>query len=967
MNKVKDGFPIVALGASAGGLEAFERFLKAAAEDLGCAFILISHLDPTHTSLLPELLQKYTRMPVVQITDATVVVPNHVYIIPPNKNLSILNGVLQLMEITRSRGINLPIDSFFRSLAKDQGSNAICIVLSGTGTDGTLGLKAIKAEVGMVMAQSEDSAKYDGMPRSAINTGLVDYILAPDKMPEQLIAYNKYAYKNPKNTIQSKNGEQAPNILQKIFIILRAQTGHDFSQYKKNTIFRRIERRMNIHQIEDVADYLRYLQNSSREVDILFKELLIGVTNFFRDIPAFDFLKSDVLPELLAKKPDDYTVRVWVTGCSSGEETYSLAIILKECIELMKKPLNVQIFGTDIDEEAISIARTGIYSDNIQNDVSSERLQRYFIKEGDSQYRICKSIREMVVFATQNVIKDPPFTKLDIISCRNLLIYFGPELQKKLFPIFHYSLKPDGVLFLGSSETIGRYTDLFKILDKKWKIFRRKSTRERSHPMMSFQSSPMVFEKDESQEPNNIQKVDERGLLQLVETILRGSNTPPSAIIDDASNVIYIHGSTGHFLEPAEGRASMNIINMAKPGLKAALSIAIRKVSMHKQEVVHKELQIENSKDDTLFDLTVRPVHENDFMRGMMMVIFNETSKLPSANEDELTTKTKKKGNKSNEELKRELEYTKENLQTTIEELETSNEELKSTNEELQSTNEELQSTNEEMETSKEELQSLNEESGTVNAELQSRIDELSRANDDLKNLLDSTDSATLFLDINLSIRRFTPTIIEIMPLSNTDIGRPLAHFSNKLIKENINKSAYEVLQDLNVRERQVSNQNGIIYNMKVRPYRTASNLIDGVIITFDDITERLKANKERQEAEIRSHSYFDLGLIGMAVISPDKNWIEVNDKLCQMMGYSRKELSKLTWAEITHPKDLQKEEAEFQLMLKGDKEGYALNKRFICKKEDSINTAVSVKCIRNEDKSIKHFVAMIQEITNNK
>lgn len=960
-------FPIVALGASAGGLEAFESFFNAMPSDSGCAFIIISHLDPTHTSLLPDLLQRKTPMPVIHIIDGTVVEPNHVYVIPPNKNLSILNGVLQLMEFTRSRGMNLPIDSFFRSLAKDQGSNAICIVLSGTGTDGTLGLKEVKAEMGMVMAQTEDSAKYNGMPRSAINTGLVDYILPPDKMPEQLKKYNQYAYKNQKSIVQNSAGVEDPNILQKIFIILRRQTDHDFSRYKKNTIYRRIERRMNMHQIDDMADYLRYLQDSPKEVNILFKEFLIGVTNFFRDMPAFDLLKNDVLPKLLHDKPDDYTVRVWVAGCSSGEEAYSLAIILKECMESMKKHFNVQIFATDIDEDAISIARTGVYPESIQNDVSAERLQHYFTKEGDNQYRISKSIREMLVFATQNVIKDPPFTKLDIISCRNLMIYLGAELQKILLSTFHYSLKPDGLLFLGSSETIGSNSRLFTMLDKKWKIFLRKSTGERSHPVLNFQSKPVMYDKAETEKHSSVREAEEHGLLQLVETILRGSHTPPSAIIDDASNVIYIHGRTGRFLEPAEGKVSMNIIDMAKPGLKSALSVAIRKASMHKQEVVHRELQIGDDNEDVLLDLTVRPVLENGFMRGLMMVVFDETPKLPPANKDEASSKNKDKTGKSIEQLNRELEYTKENLQTTIEELETSNEELKSTNEELQSTNEELQSTNEEMETSKEELQSLNEESVTVNAELQSRIDELYMVNDDLKNLLDSTVTATLFLDINLSVRRFTPTITDIMPLSMADIGRPIAHFTNNLIKEDVNKYAHEVLEDLKVRERHVRNLKGTVYNMKVRPYRTVSNLIDGVIITFDDITERLRVDEARQEAEMRAHSYFELGLVGMAVVSSEQRFAEVNDKLCQMLGYTRKELSRLTWSDVTQPEDLQKQEAELQLIIKGEKDVYTLKQRLLCKNEDSINTTIAVRCIRNKDKSIKHFVAMILEVKPNK
>ncbi|MFT4928634.1 MAG: two-component system CheB/CheR fusion protein, partial [Phenylobacterium sp.] len=406
-------FPILALGASAGGLEAFETFFKAMSHDSGLAFVLIAHLDPSHASLLPELLQKRSKMKVRQIQDGMKVEANHVYVIPPNKELTINNGVLQLMELTQPRGSNLAIDAFFQALAKDQGSNAIAIVLSGTGTDGTLGLKAIKGETGMVMAQDEQSAKYDGMPRSAIATGLVDYVLPPNEMPAQLLKYIEHAWQKNRPSL-CVDDKVTPDALQKIYIILRTQTDHDFSLYKKNTICRRIERRMNVHQIDDIEDYARYLQDNEREINILFKELLIGVTNFFRDFEAFEALRKDYLYNMLKEKPQDYTIRVWVTGCSSGEEAYSLAIILQECMLALKRHFNVQIFATDIDEEAINVARAGVYPQSIHADVSSQRLKRYFTKEDDGRYRIKKAIREMLVFAPQNVIKDPPFTKLDI-------------------------------------------------------------------------------------------------------------------------------------------------------------------------------------------------------------------------------------------------------------------------------------------------------------------------------------------------------------------------------------------------------------------------------------------------------------------------------------------------------------------------------------------------------------------------
>jgi two-component system CheB/CheR fusion protein len=610
---------------------------------------------------------------------------------------------------------------------------------------------------------------------------------------------------------------------------------------------------MNVHQIDDISDYVRYLQESEHEASILFKELLIGVTNFFRDPEAFGALKNKVLLETLRGKPDDYTLRVWVPGCSSGEEAYSIAILLHECMEELKRHFNVQIFATDIDEDAIDIARAGLYQGSIVADVGAERLKRHFTKEEDGQYRIKKSIREMLVFAPQNIIKHPPFTKLDLLSCRNLLIYLGPELQKKLLPIFYYSLLPDGILFLGSSETIGQATDLFRMLDRKSKIFGCKPTGA-DPPMLVF---PTALAADVEIEPpvsDTVQKAEELSALQLVETILEQSDTPPCAIIDDAGNIVYVHGHTGRYLEPAQGRVSVNIVEMARPGLKAELAAVIRRANLSNQEVSEGGLKVKHNGGHLFLDLTVKPILEQSAMRGLLMVVFQEVT-APSKTEPAKPRRaTPGMKGKTVEELEEELQYTRESLQTTIEEAETANEELKSTNEELQSTNEELQSTNEEMETSKEELQSLNEESATVNAELQSRIDELSQANDDMRNLLDSTEIATIFLDVELCIRRFTPRATEIIPLAGTDSGRPIKHFATNLIDADLARNAEGVLDDLIVREIEVKSAADRIYILRTRPYRTVNNVIDGVVMTFEDITERKKA-----ENEIRDVAAFPL------------------------------------------------------------------------------------------------------------
>ncbi len=892
-------FPIVGIGASAGGLEALEAFFKALPNDTGLAFVLVVHLDPTHISILPELLQKRTKMPVSHVRDGMQVEPNHVYVIPPNKDLSILHGTLTLMELSQPRGANLPIDYFLRSLAQDQERNAVCIILSGTGTDGTLGVKAIKGGVGMVMVQDEESAKYEGMPRSAIATGLVDYVLPPARMPQQLVKYTQHATAKAVPRIAPIEGS-LPSALQRVFVILRTRTDHDFSLYKKNTICRRIERRMNVHQIDDIADYVRYLQESEREAGILFKELLIGVTNFFRDADAFEILQKEPLMKMLTDKPDDYAVRVWVPGCSSGEEAYSVAILLHECMEQIGRHFHVQIFGTDIDEDAIDMARAGLYPESIRVDVGAERIKRFFAKEEDGQYRVKKVIREMLVFAPQNVIKDPPFTKLDLLCCRNLLIYLGPELQKKLLPIFHYSLRPQGILFLGSSETIGQNTDMFSLLHKKWKIFRRKPSSAGTHPVLDFPAAPPAYEARDLDVPETVQRAEEISALQLVETILQQTETPPCAIINDACNIIYIHGRTGRFLEPAEGKASVNIVEMARTGLKAELTSAIRQVATHKQEVIHRGLQVQHNGGHLFLNMTVKPILEQIAMRGLMMVVFEETATPTKATPPEVKPHQIKRRGKTVEQLETELQYTKENLQTTIEELETSNEELKSTNEELQSTNEELQSTNEELETSKEELQSLNEESATVNTELQARIDELSKANDDMKNLLDSTNIATIFLDTELRVQRFTAKATAIIPLTASDFGRPIKHLASSLEKVDLVERGEKVLTDLAPQETEVQTRDGQHYIMRIRPYRTVANVIDGVVITFDDITGRKHNEQALSSSEQRCRMLFELASDSIVLIDIETmTFAEFNARAHEHLGYTREEFAKLTLPDI--------------------------------------------------------------------
>jgi two-component system CheB/CheR fusion protein len=892
--------PIVGLGASAGGLEAFAEFFSAMPAPNGLAFIVVAHLAPDHASLLPQLIGKKTEMPVIQAQDGMPVKPDHVYVIPPNKEMTIFNAILHLLELSKPRGKNLPIDTFLRSLALDQGPNAIGIILSGTGTDGALGLRAIKGENGMLMAQAPDSAKYDGMPRSAIATGLVDFVLPPARMPEQLLNYVNHQQR--KRDLKFLAGTpDIENEFRKIFAILRNAGKHDFSLYKRNTITRRIERRMHVHQIDTLADYVLFLHKSERECAILFKELLIGVTSFFRDPAAFDNLQKKYLPALLKDKPDDYVVRIWAPGCSTGEEAYSVAMILTECMEEANSYLNVQIFATDLDEDAIKTARAGQYPESIEADVSQERLRRFFTKKGN-QYKIKKNIREMVVFAPQNLIKDPPFTKLDLLCCRNLLIYFSSELQRRLLPIFHYSLKKDGILFLGSSETVGHATDLFARLDDKWKIFRRYPTTQAPQPVLEFQPPLPPGEKSAEESLLPAPRNGAVSTLNLLRTILSHSDIPAFVVIDHAANITYIHGRTGRFLEPAQGEANNNLLKMARPGLRTSLTSALRSMLGNRREITIKGLRTRDD-GDTEINLTIRPLPDFQTGRQDMMVIFFEEI-FPVREKKPQKTNARTEIRKSSDEAKQleeELLFTRNNLQTSIEALETANEELKSSNEELQSTNEELQSTNEELETSREELQSLNEESITVNTELQDRIDELVEANDDIKNLLEATEIATIFLDINYNIRRFTSKATEIFPLAATDTGRPISHFASNLKDVDLRQYAEKVLKDLGKQEVEIFATDGKIYRMRLRPYRTSGNMIDGIVITFDDITalRRLLDQARRLAAVVRDSNDAITMQDGQGRI------IAWNHGAERLYGYSEAEALEMNITKLIPPKRL--------------------------------------------------------------
>ncbi|MFA6010866.1 MAG: CheR family methyltransferase [Desulfobacteraceae bacterium] len=797
-------------------------------------------------------------MQVFEVEDGMTVQPNSIYIIPPGRDMAFLNGTLQLLAPSAPRGHRLPIDFFFRSLAQDQHARAICIVLSGTGSDGTLGVRAIKGEGG-----------------SAIATGLVDYELPPAEMPAQLIAYSSKAFAQGLQQT-SLSTPQAENAQRKIFILLRGQVGHDFSGYKPNTIQRRIARRMAVHQIETIDNYVDYLQQTPTEIKALFCDLLIGVTNFFRDPEAFKVLEEKIIPEIFADKPTGSLIRIWSPGCSTGEEAYSLAILLAEYMENQKQSYKIQIFATDIDSRAISTARSGLYSASIAVDLTPERLERFFSAESDGNlYRIHKSIRDMLVFSEQNVIKDPPFSKLDLISCRNLLIYLGVDLQKKIIPLFHYALNPGGILFLGTSETVGEFSALFDTLDRKMKLYKSREDAHRTRRVVLDRFQLPLAAKDAEQHVKGGKQpmTGKLSLREVTEQTLLQQIAPTSALVNRIGDIFYLHGRTGMYLEPSQGETgAYNILKMAREGLRADLAIALHRAVMEKETVRRSNLRVKTNGDYTLVNLIIRPVDTDAgpaINEPLYIVILEESSISERVDRDPVsgpdgTAPSIDDTNNHIEALQKELRSKEEYLQTANEELETSNEELKSSNEEMQSVNEELQSTNEELETSKEELQSINEELATVNSELQTKVVDLSQANNDMNNLLAGTGIATVFVDHNLRILRFTPTATQIINLITGDIGRPVSHIVPNLRGYNDLASAIQsVLDTLIPKETEVQTTEGGWYTLRIQPYRTIDNVIEGAVITFVDITQMKKTQASLRKAN---------NLIRMAVVVRDSH-----------------------------------------------------------------------------------------------
>ncbi len=847
-------FPIVGVGASAGGLEAFTQLLKALGSGTEMAYVLVQHLDPSHESALTELLAKATEMPVRQVTDATPVEPNHVYVIPPNVDMTISQGILRLTPRTETRGHHMPIDSFLRSLAEDQRSNAIGVILSGTASDGTLGLAAIKAEGGITFAQDEKSAKFDGMPQSAIAAGCVDFVLSPDAISRELARIRAHPYLAPLSPARMAELVPAGDPqLKKILRLLRTAKGVDFSDYKPATVKRRIVRRMALHRVETLKGYGQFLQHHPAEAEALYEDILIKVTSFFRDAEAFEALKTEVFPGILKHRSAAEPVRVWVPGCSTGEETYSQAIALLEFLGNRRADIPIQLFGTDLGEGSIEKARAGTYPQSIAADVSPERLRRFFV-EVEGGYRINKAIRDSCVFARHNLLEDPPFSRIDLISCRNVLIYLAPVLQKRIMPIFHYAMKPRGFLMLGGAEgIIGTASDLFELMDRKHKIYCRKSTGSGLHfdfaaSRCSIEAGNIASGKEAPQRQGSVRLLD---LHKEVDRLLLTKYAPVAVVINDDMEVLESRGHVGLYLELAPGRASFNVLKMAREGLLFDLHAAINEAKKEKEGVpVRKEnVQIERDGGVKEVNLEITAFKVNSGSGRHFLIMFEDSRPAARAElgeamagETKLGKGGKEKRSNQSSHLKQELAATKRYLHSIVEDKEASNEELQTANEEILSSNEELQSTNEELQTAKEELESTNEELHTVNEELHSRNFELTEANTDLVNLLSSVNIAMVMLGRDLRIRRVTPSGGQRFGFLPTDVGRPITNIRPNIDVPDLEQIILEVINTVIVEDREVQDREGHWYSLRILPYKTMEGTIEGAVLTLVDIND-LKNN----------------------------------------------------------------------------------------------------------------------------
>lgn len=932
MSHSKDdkNIPVVAIGASAGGLEALQAFFKQVPKDPGVAFVVIQHLSPDYKSFMDELLGRITTLDVEVIKDGVQLRENAIFLIPPRMNLSLFHNQLFLEEQSQRKSLHLPVDIFFRSLANERGNEAIGIVLSGTGSDGTRGTKVIKEKGGMVMVQDEASSKFDGMPRNTIATGLTDYILPPEKMPEALLNYLKHPFNEKSSSIDSVL-EQETDVLSKILMILRDYSGLDFSFYKEKTITRRLERRLSVNHFQTLEEYLLLLGSSDREKEILYRELLIGVTSFFRNPEAFESLKSKILPQLF-ERADKGTIRVWVTACSTGEEAYSLAIMFLEYIEKEGIKADLKIFATDIDNESVEIAGQGVYPESIAADVPADLLVKYFekIKSG---YRVTEYLRKNIVFATHNILKDPPFSKIDFISCRNLFIYLKPEIQEKIFSSFYFALKSSGYLFVGTSESLGNIQAAFDTLDSKWKLFKAKEGyRMPIGQTLSVLNSPAKRTRSSKSGADGT-VVDRTVKLDKVLEMIIDDFLPPSVIVDDNFNLIHIVNNINNYVTIPSGKFTQNLLAMINEDLRMIVSGLLRRLVNEDQTKGVETIKNAKGFSNKTIRIDIRRLkNDKDFFK-YNIISFTEKELDAEADTNESGTRVTDLNTTQSEayhELEKELQYTKETLQATVEELETSNEELQSSNEELIASNEELQSTNEE-------LQSVNEELYTVNSEHQSKIEELTKLNNDINNLLKNTNIGTLFLDSKLCIRKFTPVVSELTNIIEMDVGRPVHHISVPENYIDFIEDIKQVLETLQPVEKEVRNKSGLWHLVKIMPYRTEENAVDGVIVTFVNISSLKNETKRADQAADRLQQAMEIGKMAWWEWDILSGTVTYDEKKATMLGYHPDEFPNQIYeiTELVHPDDYEESMQAMRDHLEGRKEHYEVTYR-IRRKDNS-------------------------------
>lgn len=877
---VPAGPPVAGLVASAGGLDAFRKFFTAMPADSGIAFVLVPHLDPQHESLMVELMSRHTAMPVVEVAEAMPVEANHVYIIPPNKYLTIQAGTLRLTGPVERGDPQTSIDLFLRSLAEDQRENSICIVLSGTGAHGSLGLKAVKSVGGMAMVQEPATADYPAMPRSALATGLADYVLPVDQMPAALIKYVEHGC--------AAGAANGPDQLNQILALLRARTKFDFRYYRKNMLDRRVRRRMGLSQFNTLAEYLAFLRDHPDELKQLARDLLISVTSFFRDPAAWQVLQQEVIAPLVSGKEPDAPILVWSVGCATGEEPYSVGMLILEQLAALQKECPVRIFATDADEDALEVARAAKYPENISADVSRERLQRFFMRVSDSSFQVSKQLRETVTFARQNLIGDPPFSKLDLVVCRNLLIYLEPEAQKRILQLLHFALNDTGVLYLGPSETIGRNADLFEPISAKWRIYRRIGT-SRSNDLQF----PVMQVEPRQARPQPARRTEAPPRLgELAQNFLLRRFALACVVINRNYEVLHFAGPTEDYLAQPAGAPTHDLLSLARQGLESKLRVAIQRAIRENAPQSVKGAMMRHRSVSRRVNIDVEPLNVSKQTEGLLLISFQEQ---PSPEKETLADEKVRRETADSDlvrQLAQELDTTREDLQITIEESESSNEELKASNEEIMSMNEELQSANEELETSKEELQSLNEELNTVNNQLHEKVGELEATNNDMANLLNCTDVATVFLDSEFRIRRFTREATGLFSLIPTDVGRPIGHIASKLEEDDLLSDAKEVLRTLAPFEKEVQTQDGRWWLQRIVPYRTLNDQIDGVVLTFNETTQVKAADLAAlRERESRLSAILNTAADAIVTIDPKGRIESVNAAAQQMFLYSAAEL----------------------------------------------------------------------------